>query len=144
MGIEWSILPRGDVAPHVSGVYVTINKLGSIAMNRVTFKRMGEPAAFLVMFDRVNNRIGLKPTGATMKNAYPARRYGRRGGRVVRAFRLLTEFGVAIKETVEFKDAEIDPDGQLILELRTARVSARAHSQCRKTSLTANYANGRE
>jgi len=132
MRIEWSVLPRGDVAAHVSGVYVTINKLGTIAMNRVAYQRMGAPAAFLVMFDRVNNRIGLKPTGATMKNAYPARKYGRRGGRVVRAFRIFSEFGVVIRETVEFKDAEIDQDGQLILDLRTARVSARAHSQCRK------------
>ena len=132
MRIEWSILPRGDVAPHNSGVYVTINKLGTIAMNRVAYQRMGAPAAFLVMFDRVNNRIALKPTGATMKNAYPARKYGRRGGRVVRAFRIFSEFGVVIRETVEFKDAEIDQDGQLILDLRTARVSARAHSQCRK------------
>jgi len=132
MRIEWSVLPRGDVAAHVSGVYVTINKLGTIAMNRVAYQRMGEPAAFLVMFDRVNNRIALKPTGATMKNAYPARKYGRRGGRVVRAFRIFSEFGVVIRETVEFKDAEIDQDGQLILDLRTARVSARAHSQCRK------------
>lgn len=132
MNIEWSILPRGDVHPAHTRVYVTINKLGTIAMNRVTYQRMDEPAAFLVMFDRVNNRIALKPTGATMKNAYPARKYGRRGGRVVRAFRLLTEFGVVIKDTVEFKDAEIDTDGQLILDLRSARVSPRAHSQSRR------------
>ncbi len=132
MSIEWSILPRGDVHPAHTRVYVTINKLGTIAMNRVTHQRMDEPAAFLVMFDRVNNRIALKPTAAAMKNAYPARKYGRRGGRVVRAFRLLTEFGVVIKDTVEFTDAEIDADGQLILDLRSARVSPRAHSQSRR------------
>lgn len=132
MSIEWSILPRGDLHPAHTRVYVTLNKQGAIAMNRVTYRRMDEPAAFLVMFDRVNNRIALKPTGAMMKNAYPARKYGRRGGRVVRAFRLLTEFGVVIKDTVEFTDAEIDPDGQLILDLRSARVSPRAHSQSRR------------
>src|SRR5687768_2391663 len=132
MRVEWSILPKDDVAPHWSGIYVTINRLGTIALNRVTYQRMDQPAAFLVMFDRVNNRIALKPTAAVMKNAYPARKNGRRGGRVVRAFRLLSEFGVVIKETVEFKDAEIDQDGQLILDLRTARVSTKAHSQCRK------------
>jgi hypothetical protein len=92
---------------------------------------MGEPTAFLVMFDKVNSRIALKPTGETMKHAYPARKYGRRGGRVVRAFRHLTEFGIELPETVEFKDAEIDTNGQLILDLRTTRVSPRAHSQCR-------------
>lgn len=131
MNIKWSILPRGDVAASHSRVYVTMNKLGTIAMNRLTYQR-GEPAAFLVMFDRVNSRIALKPTAAAMKNAYPAGKYGRRGGRVVRAFRLLTEFGIKLPDTVEFKDAEIDIDGQLILDLRTARVSPRAHSQSRR------------
>ena len=128
MQVEWSILPKDDVAPHWSGIYVTMNRLGTIALNRVTYQRMGEPAAFLVMFDRVNNRIALKPTAATMKHAYLAGKYGRRGGRRVRAFRLLTEFGIKINETIEFKDAEIDTDGQLILDLRTARVSSRARN----------------
>lgn len=132
MHIEWSVLPRGDVAPQATGIYATMNKKGEIFTNRFTYQRMGEPAAFLVMFDRVNNRIALKPTAAAMKDAYPARKYGRRGGRVVRAYRLLTEFGVVIKDTVEFKDAEIDTDGQLILDLRSARVSPRAHSQSRR------------
>jgi hypothetical protein len=44
----------------------------------------------------------------------------------------VTEFGIVIRDTVEFTDAEIDPDGQLILDLRSARVSPRAHSQSRR------------
>jgi hypothetical protein len=44
----------------------------------------------------------------------------------VRAYRLITQIGVKIPETLEFKDAEIDIDGQLVLDLRTARVSPRA------------------
>ena len=132
MQIEWSIVPRGDVHPAHTRVYVTMNRAGTIAMNKLTYQRMGEPAAFLVMFDKVNSRIALKPTGETIKHAYPARKYGRRGGRVVRAFRLLTQFAIKLPDTVEFKDAEIDTDGQLILDLRTARVSPRAHSVARK------------
>ena len=109
-----------------AGIHVTLNREGWIVMNRATFRRMGEPAAFLVMFDKTNSRIALKPTGATMKNAYPAGPRGGYGGRIVRAHRLLTEFGIKVPETLEFKDAEIDLDGQLILDLRTAKVSARA------------------
>jgi hypothetical protein len=110
-------------------MYVTMNKQGSIMMNRVTFKRMGEPAAFLVLFDKLNSRIALKPSSALMKHAYPAEKRGRAGGRMIRAYRLLTEFGIKLPDTVEFKDAEIDVDGQLILDLRTAKISPRAHSQ---------------
>jgi hypothetical protein len=132
MHVEWSILPKDDVVPHWSGFYVTMNRLGTIAMNRVTYQRMGEPAAFLIMFDKVNSRIALKPTTATMKHAYLAGKYGRRGGRRVRAFRLLTEYGIKIDETIEFKDAEIDMDGQLILDLRTAKLSPRARTQSKR------------
>jgi len=41
MEIEWTILPRGDVAAHWSGLYVTLNRIGSIAMSRVTWARSG-------------------------------------------------------------------------------------------------------
>jgi len=127
MHVEWAVLKKDDgVMPHWSGVYVTMNRLGTIAMNKVTYSRMGEPKAFLIMFDRVNSRVALKPTAATMKHAYLAGKYGKHGGRRIRAFRLLTEFGIKIDETLEFKNAEIDHDGQLILDLRTARVSPRA------------------
>lgn len=128
---DWVELPRGDVAPHNSGLYVTMNRKGEIALNKVAYRRVGEPAAFLILYNRPNSMVALKPTAAAMKNAYPVRKHGRRGGRMVRAFRLLTEFGIKLPDTVEFPDAEIDQDGHLILDLRTARVSPRAHSQCR-------------
>jgi hypothetical protein len=127
MHIEWAILKKDDgVQPHWSGVYVTINREGTIALNKVAYNRMGAPAAFLIMFDRVNNRIALKPTALAMKHAYRAGKYGKHGGRRIRAFRLLTTFGIKIDETLEFKGAEVDQDGQLILDLRSARVSPRA------------------
>ena len=131
MQIDWLVLPRGDVAPHNSGVYVTMNRKGEIMLNKVTYKRVGEPTGFLILYNRPNSLIALKPTAEGIRNAYPVRKQGRRGGRVVRAFRLLTEYGIKLPDTIEFKDAEIDLDGQLILDLRTARVSPRAHSQCR-------------
>ena len=130
MHIEWSILPKDDgVVPKWSLVYVTINREGTIAMNKVTYGGVSEPAAFQIMFDRVNSRIALKPTALSLKHAYRAGSYGKHGGRLVRAFRLLSQFGLKIDETLEFKDAEIDIDGQLILDLRTARVSPRARTQ---------------
>ena len=38
----------------------------------------------------------------------------------------MQEFGIDLPETIHFKDAEINDDGIMILDLRTARVSARA------------------
>lgn len=131
MEIEWVVVPRGDVHPANARVYVTMNRKGEIAMNGTAYRRMGEPAAFLVMYNPPNGLIALKPSAESMKNAYPARKHGKRDGRVVRAYRLLADHGIKLPDTVEFRDAEIDRDGILMLDLRTARVSQRAHSQCR-------------
>lgn len=134
MEVEWTILPRGDVAVHWSGLYVTMNRIGSIAMSRVTWERLGSPEAFLIMWDRFNQRLGLKPAKPGERHAYPVRKYGRRGARIVRAYRLLTEFGIRPPDTIEFQEPKIDLDGQLILDLRQIRISPKAHSQCRRSN----------
>ncbi len=123
---DWKEIGRGDMRAQWAGIYATMNSKGTIVMNKAAYERMDSPAAFLLLYDSANNTIGLKPTGASMRNAYPANRSGRHGGRKVSAYRLLTECGLHIEKTVEFPDAEIDLDGILVLNLRTAKVSNRA------------------
>lgn len=102
-----------------------MNRRGYIVFSKITYQKLDEPKAFLLLFDKVNNRIGLKPTGLGIKNAYPVAKSGRHGGRLVRAYRIMQEFGIDLPETIRFHDAEIDADGILVLDLRTARVSSR-------------------
>lgn len=45
-GKDWVQLPRDDVAPHNSVVYMTMNRNGEIMMNKVAYKRVGEPTRF--------------------------------------------------------------------------------------------------
>jgi hypothetical protein len=82
----------------------------------------GAPKAVHLLFDTVNNRIGVKPTAAGLANAVRVGIRGKCGGRVVRAYPLMQEFRIHIPETLRFYDADIDDDGVLILDLRTARV----------------------
>lgn len=128
---QWAVLPRGDVAPHWSGLYVSLNTVGSLTMSRVTHERIGAPDAVLILYDAINARLALRPIAPGSRNAYPLRKYGRRGGRIVRAFRLLTEFGIKPVDTIEFTHPKIDEDGQLVLDLKAIRISPKAHSQCR-------------
>jgi len=124
---DWKEVPRGDgVAAQFSGMYVTLNRKGMIAMSRVTYDRMGAPKAFQVLFDVVNNRIGLKPAALTTRNAYPVRVHSTSGGKKLNVFRMMQEFRVSLPHTVRFYDAETDEDGILILDLRTASVSPKA------------------
>lgn len=128
---DWREIPRDNVKGQWAALYVTLNRKGNIVMSRVTYERLGAPQAFLLLFDAVNNRIGLKPTALGIRNAYPASPSGSRGGRMVRAYRLLQEFGIILPDTLQFHDPEIDQDGTLILDLRTARISKRAANHFR-------------
>ena len=122
----WKELPKDDKKAQWAGFYVTLNSKGSLVMNRSAHERVGAPEAFNVLWDAANNTIGLKPAYPRTRNAYPVMRSGKHGGRRVNVYRLLTEYGLHIKDTLEFPDAEIDENGILLLHLRTAVVSNRA------------------
>lgn len=78
---HWKEIPRDNKRPQWAGVYVTMNRKGTIVMNREAHEWMGSPGAFNLLFDSANNTIGLKPTSAALRNAYPALISGRHGGR---------------------------------------------------------------
>ncbi|MBK9527950.1 MAG: hypothetical protein IPO41_06435 [Acidobacteria bacterium] len=61
MKADWIEIKRGDILPQFAGIHVSINPKGFITMNRATHQMLGDPAAFLLLYDRVNNRIGLRP-----------------------------------------------------------------------------------
>ena len=123
---DWREVPRGDIQPQWAGMYVTMNPKGQIHLSRMTWERMGGPKAFQVLFDTVNNRIGLKPAALTARNAYPVRIYGKIGGKRIHVNRLIKEFRISLPETMRFYDADTDEDGVLILDLRTARICLKA------------------
>jgi hypothetical protein len=139
----WKQLPRENSARGSwAALYVTMKPNGEIVMSRVTWERLGGPAAFHILFDEANNRIGLKPTVLQMRDAYKACVKGRRGGRCVNAYRLTQDYNIRLTYTIQFHDAEIDHDGILILDLRTARISQRSanHPRNRKKKETSDRA----
>jgi hypothetical protein len=129
---QWTLVPRGDVAPHWSRLFVTLNKKGEIVLGGITHRRLGSPDAFLVKFDSLNKLLALVPATLDTENAYPARVKGGGGARVVRVHRLITEFAIRPPDTIEFMKLKIDLDGSLIMSLRDIRISPKAHSQCRR------------
>ena len=135
MRTDWREVPRDNVIGQWAALYVTMNRKGFLVMSRLTFQRMGEPKAVILLFDQVNNRIGLKPAQLSTRNAYHIGPSGSHGGKMVRAYRLMQEFGIVIPETIRFQDPEIDEDGILILDLRNARVSTRGATRIGSSSV---------
>ena len=124
MKTNWKIMPRGDYKRACdAAIYVTLTPKGRISINRATFRRLDEPKAVHVLYDAPNNRIGIKPTQPNIKEAYPvASPCNRSGMRRISCYRVLTENGIQLPATVRFYDAEIDHDGILVCDLRTARI----------------------
>jgi len=67
------------------------------------------------------------------RDAFIAGPFGSNGGRQVRILRLLNEYGIDLPATVRFYDADIDSDGLLVLDLRTARVPPNVLAQRKRT-----------
>lgn len=120
-------MPTNDgVHGQWAALYVTMNPKGRIALSRITHEKMGAPKAYVVLFDAANNIIGLKPAALAARNARKACLKGGSGaGRYVNAYRLVQEANIRLRHSIQF-DPEIDHDGILQLDLRTAKVSARS------------------
>jgi hypothetical protein len=126
MKADWIEIKRGDILPQYAGIYASLSRKGTIVIGRGTHEMLGAPAAFLLLYDKANNRIGLKPAALSTRNAYPAGGTNRSGAKRIHAHRLLREHRITLPHTLQFDEAEIDDDGILVLDLRSARPSLRA------------------
>jgi len=102
-------------------VYVSLNKRGEIAMNAEAFRRIKRPASVALLYDPNQRRIGVKFPVAMDRNFFPVRPYGRnRRMRIVRAARMLKQFGIKIEHTLIFKNSEtqnLNGEPMLVLKL---------------------------
>ena len=126
MKLQWKEVPTDDsIRGQWAALYVTMTPKGRIALSRVTHEKMGGPKAYVVLFDAANNIIGLKPAHLAVRNARRACKNGPHGGRAINIYRLIQDNSLSLPQTIQF-DANIDHDGILQLDLRTARVAPRS------------------
>ncbi|MEO5860777.1 MAG: hypothetical protein ABIR33_17735, partial [Pyrinomonadaceae bacterium] len=94
--------------------------------------KTGGPSAYQIFFDEANQRIGLKPTAQGIRGCYHAELRGRHGGRRIMAFPIIAECRLVLPYTLQFPLIEVDPDGILILDLRTAVANPTSVAAIRK------------
>src|SRR5437899_7250036 len=104
----WQQGTRDPKAGRWAAIYATMNPKGVFHISRTTFEMLGEPDAVHLLFDKLNNTIGLKPTRRVMKDAYPIKNKNSNHGKIIRGFGFAQEFGIRLNETVRFCEAEID------------------------------------
>jgi hypothetical protein len=121
---NWIRSKSGEARGRWSALYVTMNPEGHIFMTAHTLSKLGDPEAFVMLWDPPNHSIGLEPSTRDEKDAYPALKRCGHGGRVVRAFSYLQEFALTVPETIRFTDPEIDGN-VLILDMRKTTSAAK-------------------
>lgn len=107
-------------------IYASLNKRGEIALSFEAFSQLKCPASVALYYDAARRIIGVKYPVPLDRYFFPVRRYGRNGHmRIVRAQRLLKQFGIKIERTLSFHEAQIilhHNEPMLVLELGKADV----------------------
>ena len=100
-----------------SRMHVTLSVRGEILIGAKTFDRIGRPDAAVLLFDKENQVIGLRPTHPRIANAYllGPKTTGRH--RVIRASRFCRDHGIKVTRTTVFKQPVMEK-GVLVLDLK--------------------------
>ena len=115
---QWDEYTAGPTKPRDERLHVTLNQKGVIFLNRKMHEVLGRPAAAILLFDRRNGLIGIRPANA--KHAFPLKKKSVGTGRIIHASPFCRHHGIKIDGSVVFNDLELEKDGTLTLALHTA------------------------
>jgi len=102
----------------------SVNPDGEITFDIDTFRKLGEPQAMYLLYERSTRIIGLKPAHPDRPNAVLVRARHARSNRVVRSQPFFRENKIEVPRTLRFPFPYIE-QGVLILDLRTAVTTAK-------------------
>jgi hypothetical protein len=84
--------------PAVSQPMVTVQRGGALGLNQAAVAALGDPEAVLLLFDREERMIGLRPVDRSEPNAYPVQRQPSGKGAVVTAKAFTQFYGISTEQ----------------------------------------------
>ncbi len=114
----WEEFEDGPTIPRETRMYVTLSSRSVIHLNGNVYERLGKPKFVRLLFDRLNSRIGILPSGTPMPNAFPVKQKGTGRHRIIWASPFCKFYGIHFDRIRSFVDPQIDGDGILRLDLR--------------------------
>ena len=103
--------------PHEkSDIYVSMNYLGELVMNRHTFEILGRPEGAYMLYEPETDSIGVETTKRLEPNAFKIRPKSDCGNTYISAKPFCKEHDIKFDGTVRFLDARVE-DGILVLNL---------------------------
>src|SRR5687768_14216719 len=119
MNSGWEEFDEGPDQP--GELRVTLSRKGEIMIGARAVARLGEPDWVVLMFDRANSLIGMRPSHRHEKNAYPTVHKMNGRHRIVRANKFCRHYGIKFERTRAFVSAKIGEDGVLVLDLKETK-----------------------
>ncbi|MCA1588936.1 MAG: hypothetical protein LC730_06100 [Acidobacteria bacterium] len=99
---------------------VSLSPKGIISINRIAFEMLGEPEAVILMFDRINSLIGLRPGPTKFEHAFPLVSPNKSGlGKIVRGKKFCNYYQIFLDHTIVFNRLTKEGD-ILVLSLKDA------------------------
>ena len=115
MARDW--IKFDEPLPHERNeIYVSMNYLGELVMNRHTFETLGRPEGAFMLYDPDTDSIGIEKTEPLMPNAFKVKPKSDCGGAYIRAKPFCAKHEIKYDGTVRFLDTKIE-DGVLVLNL---------------------------
>ena len=129
---RWEIYEAGENKPFKERVHVTLNRKNVFCLNKKVFEMLGEPEAVVLMFDKKEKVIGMRPARPSPTGTF--RVHPHTSGtthKIIRAAPFCRAFNIRMDCTSAFVQPRLDDDGVLMLDLK-ATVPARARRAPRK------------
>jgi hypothetical protein len=105
------------MVPLVKKPAVTIQKRGTMTLNKAAYVALGAPEAVELLYDKKNNVMGIRPINPEVDHAYPMRPQANKedGPFIVSGAAFTKYYGIKTDEARRY-NAEIE-DGVLIIDL---------------------------
>ena len=116
MDDEWEEFERGP-RTDFGELHASISSSGRLLIGAKAVKEMGDPPAVMLLFNKKEKMIGVRPVHPRNPKAIASNANSRDNHRVVRAHRFLQNYGIEVERTVMFTTPVIE-DGMLKLDLK--------------------------
>lgn len=104
---------------------VTLSDKGVILLNAKAAAALNTPAAVTLHYNEDERIIAIKPVDERRRNAFPLRQKYRHQYRLIYASPFCRHFRIKVAGTVMFNHVDLDNDGAMHLDLRTATTVTR-------------------
>ena len=104
-------------SPLVSQPYITIQKRGTLSLNAAAFAALGSPQSVELLFDREDQRVGLRNVDGTVEHAYAVRPNGTKASSFLVGGTAFTQYYGIDTKTARRWPAEV-VDDMLVIDLK--------------------------